>query len=592
MLNTLITRATLESLAGGAAFQRGEAYFAAGAVARLRVQEDQVSATVEGSATYQVELRDEDGELAGDCSCPRAGDGYFCKHCVAVGLAWLGNHASAGAGSDGENPAEIKRRDPWKDIRHYLDAQTTESLITLLLDVAQRDDRLYQSLLLKAERTRGGSHAEKAFRNAIDDAVQVDRFIDWHELPTYAGNIEQLVDSLSELLQPDSATMLIGLAEHAIESIEKALEQVDDSNGDVSGMVCRLGELHLKACTMANPAPVDLAVRLFRFETTLPFGLCSFDAATYRTPLGENGLRRYRELAEAEWQKIEPRTDANGYDAHRVTITRIMERLAEADGNVDELVAIKAKDLSASYRYLTIAEILAKVKRHDEALDWAERGLRAFPDHPHDGLRDFLVAAYLPHEGGGDKGDNEDHEKALQLTWIQFEERPGLDPYKKLHAVATRLGIWPAQRERALSWLDSAITREAGSTSRWRPKPSAPNYTARVSIALWEKDLDAAWSAAHQGICDRAMLIALAGKLEKERVDHAISLYQRVIPDIVGETKNSAYEEAVRLVRKIGRLLQGSNRLPEFGDYLAELRLQFKPKRNFMKLLDNAAQER
>jgi uncharacterized Zn finger protein len=582
VLATLINRNALEALAGGTAFRRGEEYLSVGAVGRLRVQENKVSAKVEGTETYQVELWDEEGELAGDCTCPRAGDGYFCKHCVAVGLAWLDEHGSASLPADGagRKPVKVKRRDPWKGIRHYLETQPTESLVEVLLDVAQRDDRLFQALLLKAERTHGGGNAEKAFRRAIDDAVRIRGFIDWREVGTYAGNIDQVADSLAELLQPDSAAMLVGLAEHAIEKIENALEQVDDSNGEIGGIVYRLGELHLKACTLAKPDPVALAERLFRFETTLPFGLCSFDAATYRTPLGKKGLQRYRELAEAEWQKIKPRTDDKGYDAHRSAITRIMERLAEASGDIDELVAIKAKDLSSSYRYLGIAEILAKAKRRDEALGWAERGLKAFPDRPHNDLRDFLVAAYLKRKRS---------DEALQLTWIQFEERPGLEPYKKLHEVAGKLGIWPAQRERALAWLDQAIAKEAASTNRWKPKPSTPNYSLRVSIALWEEDLDAAWTAAHQGICDRSLLITLAGKLEKDRADDAISLYQRVIPVIVDETKNSAYEEGVRLVRRIGSLMKAQNRLRAFGDYLAELRLQFKPKRNFIKLLDGVA---
>lgn len=315
-------------------------------------------------------------------------------------------------------------------------------------------------------------------------------------------------------------------------------------------------------------------------ETTLPFGVCSFDAATYKMPLGNMGLQRYRDLAEAEWQKITPRNEPTGYDAHRARITRIMERLAEASGDVDELVAIKARDISSSYGYFGIAKILAKAERHDEALGWAERGPKAFPDRPHDDLRDFLVAAYLKRQR---------NDEALQLTWIQFEERPGLEPYKKLHAVAGILGIWPAQRERALACLDRVIAREAASTNHWKPRPSTPNYSLRVSIALWEKDLDAAWTAARQGICDRSLLITQAGKLEKDRADDAISLYRRVISVIVGETGNAAYEEGVRLVRRIGGLMTAQNRLRAFGDYLAELRLQFKPKRNFIKLLDGVA---
>ncbi|MDP2881697.1 MAG: SWIM zinc finger family protein [Azonexus sp.] len=575
----LITHSTLDDLAGAAAFRRGEEYWSAGAVSRLRASDDKITARVEGTETYQVELRDDNGELAYDCTCPRAADGYFCKHCVAVGLAWIADHASAEdpTAKTGKNKGKTGRRDPWRDIKDFLGAQPPETLVELLLDVARRDDRLYQSLLLKAERVVGGGNVVKAFRRAIDEASSIHGFIDWRDVGTFAGNIDQVAESLAELLKSDTAPMLVELAEYAIERVEHALEQVDDSNGEIGGIVCRLGEMHLKACTMARPEPAALAERLFRFETTLPFGLCSFDAATYQSALGKKGLQRYRELAEAECRKIKPRADGEGYNARRAAITRIMERLAEAGGDIDELVAIKSKDLSSSYRYLGIAEILAKAGRANEALEWAERGLKAFADRPHNALRDFLVAIYLQRER---------KDEALQLTWVQFEERPGLETFKKLHDVAGQIGIWSAQRERALSRLADLTAREAAATSRWKPKPSLPNHSLRVSIALWEEDLDAAWTAAHQGICDRNLLVALAGKLESARPEDAIHLYRQVVPMIVGETKNSAYYEGIQLIRKVGGLMAMLNQTRQFAGYLAELRLQFKPKRNFIKLLD------
>jgi len=72
----------------------------------------------------------------------------------------------------------------------------------------------------------------------------------------------------------------------------------------------------------------------------------------------------------------------------------------------------------------------------DKALEWAERGLKAFPDQPDNRLRDFLVAVYLVRER---------NDEALQLTWVQFEERPSLELYRKLHAVADQLALWPEQ---------------------------------------------------------------------------------------------------------------------------------------------------
>ena len=456
MEDGLITLAVLEDVAGTTAFRRGEEYFSVGAVGRLVVTDDNVTAKVEGTETYQVELRDDDGNLAYDCTCPRAADGYFCKHCVAVGLAWLAEQTAETKPKAGK----AKRRDPWRDIREYLTKQAPETLIELLLDVAQRDDRLYQSLLLKAERTGGSGNVTKAYQRAIDGATRIHGFVDWREVGTFAGNIDQVAESLAELLKPDTAASVVELAEYAIERVENALEQIDDSNGEVSGTVYGLGELHQKACAMARPEPAGLAERLFRLETTLPFNVCSFDAATYRDVLGKEGLRCYRELAEAEWSKIKPRDSKDGHDGNRYRITRIMEQLAEASGDVEELVAIKSRDLSSGYRYLEIAEILTKARQSDKALEWAERGLKKFTERPDNRLRDFLVAAYLKRKR---------NDEALQLTWIQFEERPVLEHYLKLHDVAGKLGAWPGSSNPRAQVMPSASTAALCRPSSSRP---------------------------------------------------------------------------------------------------------------------------
>jgi uncharacterized Zn finger protein len=59
-----------------------------------------------------------------------------------------------------------------------------------------------------------------------------------------------------------------------------------------------------------------------------------------------------------------------------------------------------------------------------------------------------------------------------------------------------------------------------------------------------------------------------------------------VVPPIVEQTNNAAYEEAIKLIRKTGGLLKSQKQTTQFGDYLTELRVRFKPKRNFIKLLD------
>ena len=93
----------------------------------------------------------------------------------------------------------------------------------------------------------------------------------------------------------------------------------------------------------------------------------------------------------------------------------------------------------------------------------------------------------------------------------------------------------------------------------------------------------------HQGACDRSLLIALAGRFESARPHDAVSLYRHVVPPIVEQTDNAAYEEAIKLIRRAGTLMKAQNQSRQFGDYLAGLRVQFKPKRNFIKLLHGVA---
>ncbi|MGR8936088.1 MAG: DUF6880 family protein [Gammaproteobacteria bacterium] len=448
----------------------------------------------------------------------------------------------------------------------------------VLLDAAERDERLFRSLLLKAERTAGSLDVVKSYRRMIDNATRSRGFIDYDEAGAYGDELAQIVESLQELLTPEDAGALVELAEHAIERIEAALEQIDDSNGEVGGVVQELSDLHLRACEMARPEPLALAERLFDYELTSPYGICAFSAETYHGVLGDAGLRRYRELAEAEWARVKPRQSGDFADIRYYRIVSMMESLARADGNIEALAAVKARDLSSAYRYLVIAELLAQAGQPDKALHWAERGMQAFPKDTDNRLRDFLAAAYQ--QCGR-------HDEALQLTWVQFEERPSLEAYKKLHGVATALGVWPERRQRALTRLAEAIAGGVTAVGYWRPKPTGPDYSLRLAIALWEDDLDAAWEAVHAGACRQELLLSLAEKLETERADDALALYRRVIPSIVEQTNNAAYAEAVKLLRRVKGMLQARQRDRELSDYLAELRVRFKPKRNFIKLLDD-----
>jgi uncharacterized Zn finger protein len=59
----------------------------------------------------------------------------------------------------------------------------------------------------------------------------------------------------------------------------------------------------------------------------------------------------------------------------------------------------------------------------------------------------------------------------------------------------------------------------------------------------------------------------------------------------VDQTHNNAYAEASKPIRKAGKLMKAQGHSRQLSDYLAELHVQFKAKRNFIKLLDGMARE-
>jgi uncharacterized Zn finger protein len=145
----ILHRDAMRRLAGDATFLRGQDYFARGRVASVARRGAQLVGRVAGTQRYDVSLWVKDQGLAYSCTCPVGQAGDFCKHGVAVGLAWLGKDA-ASAEADG---ATVEAIEAIEAIEAYLGARSKDELAALLLEAARRDERLRERL---ARRARGG----------------------------------------------------------------------------------------------------------------------------------------------------------------------------------------------------------------------------------------------------------------------------------------------------------------------------------------------------------------------------------------------------------------------------------------------------
>lgn len=537
--------ADVERLADPVTFGRGREYAEGGAVGRVRHVADGVRATVIGSESYAVELDSGPDGFRFRCSCPVGLSGSFCKHCVALALV--------AAGSPNAAP----------DPRAYLGTLSHDELIDMILDAAGRDEVLHTRLAAAA----ADPDVPESLRRVLFDAIVPRGYVRYDEAYGYLQTVDAAVDRVEALLAVGRADVVLELTEYAGECAERAVEHVDDSDGLLGGVCDHLADLHLAACEAIRPDPRELAQRLHARESA-GGDLAMFDDAVtrYADLLGEPGLALYHELAEQEWAALPE--DADLYDPARVRLRSTLEALAALTGDVDAEVEAMARDLTSAYQFLRIAERLLREDRHDDALQWAERGLGIH------GLTDArlvdLAAAEYHRAGRG--------AAAIDLLRRVLDRAPTLSNYQRLAECARRAGMWADRRDEAFARLRAEVDRREPPRYRWQP---AADASLLVEVLLWEGDPDAAWAEAQRGGCSGPTVKRLARACRELRPREVIPLYHREIEAEIGRKNNSAYAEAVELLGEVEPLFEADG----FADHVADLRRAHRAKRNLLALL-------
>ena len=575
-----LTEATLRRMAGARSFARGLEYFNRELVKSIAEQDSAIAAKVEGTNVYRVRLWVRARSLEYACTCPVGDDGEFCKHCVAVGLTWLDQGNAVADSASAKRVSKVnKPAVTMQDVRDYLAAQKAATLVDMLLKHAETDEGLQRQLLMLAAKKTDRGPDLATFKQAIDDAVIPDEFVRYDAMYEYSCRVDQVIDAVEDLLKDGHAVEVIELTEYACRALEQALQSVDDSGGETGEMFERLQDLHYAACRKGKPDPKELARRLFEWELHSQWDTFSGAAERYADVFGSQGLAVYRQLAEQHWARVPSSGPGERKADHgkHYRITHIMEGLARQSGNVDAIVAIQQRDLSSSWAYLQIAESYRQAKNHDLALEWAERGMKAFAKDLDHRLREFVAVEYHRRKR---------HDEAMAIVWGDFTSASGLSSYLNLKSHANRIKQWPHWREQALSVIRERIVR-ARSTSSARVWEHA-DHSALVEIFLWEQEFESAWREAKAGGCHDGLWRTLAAWREKDHPQDVVPIYWKEVENALARTENNAYREAIRLLRKIRTLMQRTEEEAKFTRELAALRTAHKAKRNFLKLLDHA----
>jgi len=563
-----MNRKLLKSQAGAVAFGRGEDYFEGGSVGALRIQKHGAQAKVSGSCLYQVRLNWGDG-LEYHCNCPMGVQGDCCKHCVAVGLAWLGRDK----GEDSSVESDDER------ILNWLEGRKKKQLISMIMEASESDDQLFKRLSLMAS---ASSLDLNALKQSISNTIETD-YVDYYEMNNYVDELSDVSDMLNTLLESGAAAEAQELSLHAVDCMSKAFESMDDSDGTAASEMEYWQEIHFRACQAAPPETdaqrEELATVLFEREVNAEWDEFYGCIEAYAGLLDEAGVAEFKRLVEQAWQKL-PVLMPGGKEDHRrdhFKVTSMMESVAKLSGDVDSLVAIKARDLSLPYSFLQIAEILAKAERFDEALEWAEKGVVAFESRPNSRLEEFLAELYAQLKA---------FDKAVAIIWKTFERQASVHSWDTLKSLAMKAKSWDKEwRPRALNYIRHQISedKKKGNT-RWHK----PDHSLLVQIFLHENEIESAWLEANEGDCNTELWKKLGKELGDSEPLQATFCWQRLVEPMIDRKNNHAYAEAVQMMLMIGKWMKQDDKEYAFTHWVQEIRMRHKPKRNLMKAMNEA----
>ncbi len=585
-------------------FDRGAAYARHGAVEIVGedpMPEPAVRARVAGSDTYDVEVWIEADAVAGDCTCPHAADGWFCKHQVALAIVWRQRRAGAPASSSeaaGVRPARtaLERR---QSLRAFLHGQDAASLADKLLDLATRDRHVEREL--QQWRKLSGMDGDWAgIRRVVGEMLSARRdFIAWDECGDYVSRASAVLPVLQQAIARDPSAA-VPLCLHALRGAWSVLEQADDSDGAIGEFCAAVGEQFVAALAAAPDQPKRFAETYLGLRLEEPFS--AFDPRAAEAAMGSAALAGYREALRLRWQAAhgarrapEPAgqqpSPGGSASLSRGQLLETLERLhleqLALAGEIDEALAVLRADLGTADAHGRLIRFLEAHGRPREAFSAAEAALKLHPGN--DRLEDELLRCY---ERDGWT------EEAFALHFARFERRPALDRYQAVVAAgaaagrpadevrAALLALLIAEEQRVVTETVNRIGRPS-SPGRHAPlassasprTPVAPDVSLRAAVLCSESRWLEAWAIVQPpNTCAPAQLKHIARNLPPSHHPEAVRVLKHLFErEMLGAT--SPYGQALALVGDIGRRLPEADR----AAWLLRLRVEFKAKRNFIR---------
>ena len=465
---------------------------------------------------------------------------------------------------------------------------------------AEMDRELMADLKAWAAQSRA-TDDPKTLKAVISELLKSSGFLDWRESGVYAHRAGKVLPLLEKALlaNPEQARVL---CEYALRRVYKACEEADDSDGDIGGIIEAFMDLLMRSL-QAAPPPASWLDDWFDLMQADPWGLWSEKSVLEAA--GPAVQARYSQRAAKDWHAwvashrakteasaSEPKKSGNKTirvvsttGAYHVDYERTRLRRRHLDdlkrqGDTQAVIDVMRTSLEGANEHSELVAYCETLGKTREALQFAQTAYKLFPT-------DWRSEADVLRCYERDGWDAE----ALAIRRKQLEKSPTVEHYKAVLKAAKAAGRdAAAYREELFAWaqareVEQGLRTMGGRSSPWArsaPGISGRHVGTRAQWLLADGKLDEAFVLVQPPhVCEPELLRTIAHKLPPARDAEAVPLLLRVFA-VAMPSASTPYKNELALVAETASRMKQ----PERGQWLALLRAEYKPKRNFIKGLD------
>lgn len=584
-----ISESMIRAGAGRESFRRGEQYYRDGAISNAAIQGTLLSGECAGTYApyYHVQVQlDEAGIAESFCTCPYEFGGY-CKHIVALLLTYV------------HNPKSFVVRKPPAEL---LAGLSHDELAAILTKLMQEQPELSGRIEALTFVPMGSKKKHKkvdvdVYRRHILGIVHS---LDGMRMSEAYWHVGDMVDQLREVQQSAAKFLEAGDAETALdillvllEEASRAIEYVDDSNGELGGFVDEPCALLGEAILSIEFSPVERAKLITRLEKLIRY------AADYGM---EGNLPTAIQAAKFGWDEVPSATPAPGRTpsrsseedgwneddewgwptvAERFDLIEAKLNVLDRQGRVEDFLALCEKE----ERHLRYAIKLCDLKRATEAMQYARKYLSSAEEARQVGLRlrelhHVAEAIEIGERGLQLKGPKAElgewlgpveeargRTKQALMAWLAaFPERPSLATYKTIKRLAE--SGWERQRPEVMAKLRKSHDEQV-----------------LAEVHLLEEEWDDAIRVAEGRDAWYPMIETVADGVMTHRPDWVVRISLRHANRLMTEAKSKNYPIAAAWLQRAKQAYELLGKVDEWNKYLGETREKYKRRPALLKQL-------